>query len=71
MVEATNELMFEILKKLQTGQASLESKLDAVLEDTKAIRIMQGTIGGLQHDINVLANRSKDHEKRIKELETH
>ena len=66
MAESTQELMYELLKKIQTdthhlkqGQAEIRSELNA----------MRGTLISVQQDINNIYSMLARHETRLDRIE--
>ncbi len=66
MVEVTNELMFEVLKWLQTNQMQLAESIVEVKTELRAIR---GHISAMQLDIGNLYSGQAKLELRLERIE--
>lgn len=65
MVEVTNELMYEVLKDIRSGQTDLKAGLHAVREEIRAIRTH---MAGFQADINNLYTAQMDMGKDLERV---
>lgn len=67
MTEVTNELVYELLKSMQTRLTRMDGKLDEVKLELQAIRGHQLAI---QQDVSVIYARLGHIENRVDRIET-
>ena len=67
MVEITNELLYEVLKSIQTR---LDRMSDALGEVKTELQAMRSHIAGVQHDIANIYVKLSDHDDRLERIET-
>lgn len=67
MADATNELMLEILKELQSGQKDVKAQLHGIRDEIGAMRTH---MAGFQTDINNLYSAQVDMHKDIERMKT-
>ena len=66
MAEVTNELLYEILKAVQTSIRKLEDGLSEIKQELIAIR---GTMVSMQQDINNIYGILARHDQRLDRIE--
>jgi len=62
MVEVTNELIYEVLRKLQDQGARIQADVHGIREELSAIR---GHMNAMQRDIHVIYDRLDSLERRL------
>ncbi len=67
MVEITNELIYEVLKSMQTRLDRLNDGLGEMKSELQAVR---SHIAGVQHDIANIYVKLSDHDDRLERIET-
>lgn len=67
MVEITNELIYEVLKSMQTRLDRMNASLGEVKTELQAVR---AHIAGMQHDISNIYTKLGDHDDRLERIET-
>lgn len=67
MAEVTNELIFEVLKRLQEQVTQLQEGQRGLREDLSAIR---GHMNALQRDVHNIYDRLDDHTRQLERIES-
>ena len=74
MVEVTNELIYEVLKSIQTRLSNLEQGQNEIREELRAMRghmnAMQTDIANLYNSVNALGHRFERIERRLELADT-
>ena len=66
MAEVTNELLYEVLKKMQTDVSSLNAQMGEVRQELVSIRL---SMMGMQNDIHNIYGILGRHEDRLDRIE--
>jgi predicted nucleic acid-binding Zn-ribbon protein len=67
MVEITNELIYEVLKSMQTRLDRMNGALIEIKTELQAVR---SHIAGMQQDISNIYVKLGDHDDRLERIET-
>jgi len=74
MVEVTNELIYEVLRAIQTRLSNLEQGQNEIREELRAMRghmnAMQTDIANLYNSVNALGHRVERIERRLELTDT-
>jgi DNA repair ATPase RecN len=67
MTSITNELLYDVLKSMQTRLGRMDGKLDEVKGELQAVR---SHIVGVQQDVSNIYAKLGDHADRLERIET-